>query len=76
MPQTARPGASLEVLEHRWALHLDECPDADDVIVVRCPCGQGAVQLCRTCREPIFIVLLTDDLPCSHLAAFYDGFWS
>jgi hypothetical protein len=74
MPRiSSQPGASVEVLAHQWALHLQDCPDANDVVAVECPCGCGAVQICRRCYRPVFVALFTDDPPCSHLARFFDG---
>jgi hypothetical protein len=73
MPRTEWPGASIEVLEYRWALHLEECAAAFDVVLVECPCGRGLIELCRSCHEPVFFALLDDEVPCEHLGQFFDG---
>jgi hypothetical protein len=61
------PGATTEVLEHHWRLHVEECPDADDVVNIECPCGCAVVQLCTRCHAEIFVGV--DDGPCDHVAA-------
>jgi hypothetical protein len=74
--QSDQVGASIEVLRHHWELHCQVCPTAYDLVDITCPDGQGDILICRSCFEPIFMVMLTDGLPCEHFIGFFDGRWS
>ena len=55
-------GASGEVLREHASQHSCE-PDAAQEII--CPCGGCLAIVCARCREPVFLVLLSD-APCAH----------